>query len=121
MDWHTLETSFEGDVLTFERRSMNGIGLIREIVPRYRTTYFSHIFAWEYSAGYYSYVWAAVLDADAFEAFQETGNIFDRRTARAFREQILARGGTDDPMTLYRNFRGKDPSIEPLLRRRGLE
>jgi peptidyl-dipeptidase Dcp len=121
MDWHTLDAPFEGDPLAFEMRSMNAIGLIREIVPRYRSTYFSHIFAGDYSAGYYSYLWAEVLDADAFEAFKETGDIFDHATARAFREEILARGGTDEAMTLYRNFRGKEPSIEPLLRRRGLE
>jgi peptidyl-dipeptidase Dcp len=98
----------------------DSISLIKEIVPRYRTSYFSHIFAWDYSAGYYSYTWAEVLDADAFEAFREAGDIFDQKTARAFRENILARGGTEDAMTLYRNFRGKDPSIEPLLRRKGL-
>ena len=121
MDWHTIEAPVEGDPLAFEARSMNALGLISEIVPRYRTPYFSHIFAWEYSAGYYSYVWAEVLDADAFEAFKEAGNIFDRATARSFREHILARGGTDEAMTLYRDFRGKEPSIEPLIRRRGLE
>jgi len=121
MDWHTLESGFDSDPLAFEARSMNAIGLIGEIVPRYRSTYFSHIFAWEYSAGYYSYIWAEVLDADAFEAFKEAGDIFDQATARAFREQILSRGGTEEAMTLYRKFRGKEPSIEPLLRRRGLE
>ncbi len=119
MDYHTLTKSFTQDVNKFETSSLNTIGLIPEIVVRYRSTYFSHIFAGGYSSGYYSYIWAAVLDADAFEAFKET-SLFDKETARAFRENILERGGTADPMFLYKKFRGKEPSIDPLLKRRGL-
>jgi peptidyl-dipeptidase Dcp len=88
-------------------------------VVRYRSTYFNHIFSGGYSAGYYSYIWSEVLDADAFQAFKET-SLFDQATATSFRENILARGGTEDPMTLYKRFRGAEPKIEPLLERRGL-
>ena len=98
---------------------MEKIGLIPEIVVRYRTPYFAHIFAGGYSSGYYSYLWAEVLDADAFEAFKET-SLFDQKTAKAFRENILEKGGTDDPMKLYIRFRGAEPKTEPMLRRKGL-
>jgi peptidyl-dipeptidase Dcp len=119
MDWHTLEEAAEQDTLKFEEESLSKIGLIPEIVVRYRSTYFTHIFSGGYSAGYYSYIWSEVLDADAFQAFKET-SLFDQATAKAFRENILARGGTEDPMTLYKRFRGAEPRIEPLLARRGL-
>ena len=99
---------------------MDKAGLINEIIPRYKSTYFSHIFPGGYSSGYYSYLWAEVLDADAFEAFKETGDIFNAEVARAFRTNILERGGTGDPMQLYLNFRGKQPIIDPLLKNRGL-
>ncbi len=122
MDWHTLtEADPEKDTLAFENKSLDAIGLIPEIISRYRSPYFQHIFAGGYSSGYYSYIWSAVLDADAFAAFKETGNLFDPATARAFRENVLSKGNTDDPMTLYKKFRGKEPSIEPLLERRGLD
>jgi peptidyl-dipeptidase Dcp len=122
MDWHTLtEADPNCDVLAFENKSLDRIGLIPEIISRYRSPYFQHIFAGGYSAGYYSYIWSAVLDADAFAAFKETGNLFDPKTARAFRENVLSKGNTEDPMTLYKKFRGKEPSIEPLLKRRGLD
>ncbi len=91
--------------MAFEKESMERIGLIPEIVVRYRSPYFNHIFAGGYSAGYYSYIWAEVLDADAFQAFKET-SLFDPETAKKFRENILARGNTEDPMTLYVKFRG---------------
>ena len=91
-----------------------------QIVPRYRSPYFQHIFAGGYSAGYYSYIWAEVLDADAFQAFKEKG-LFDPATARSFRTNVLERGGSEDAMTLYVRFRGKEPSVEPLLERRGLK
>lgn len=121
MDWHTLtDRQPQADVLKFEDKCLSEIGLMPEIISRYRSTYFQHIFAGGYSSGYYSYIWAAVLDADAFEAFKETGDVFDPKTAKAFRENILATGGTDEPMTLYERFRGKQPGIGPLLRRRGL-
>jgi len=119
LNYHTLTEGLTQDVNKFETSSLNDIGLIPEIVVRYRSTFFSHIFAGGYSSGYYSYIWAAVLDADAFEAFKET-SLFDESTARAFRENILERGGTADPMFLYKKFRGKEPSIDPLLKRRGL-
>jgi peptidyl-dipeptidase Dcp len=98
---------------------MAKIGLIPEIVVRYRSPYFSHIFSGGYAAGYYSYIWSEVLDADAFRAFEDAG-LFDPVTARSFRENILARGGSDDPAVLYRRFRGADPTIAPLLERKGL-
>jgi len=119
MDWHTLTKSEEVDVAEFEKKSMNKIELIPEIVVRYRSPYFSHIFSGGYSSGYYSYIWSEVLDADAFEAFKET-SMFDQKTSQAFRKNILEKGGTDDPMTLYKKFRGSEPKIQPLLKRKGL-
>jgi peptidyl-dipeptidase Dcp len=119
MDWHTRTDTTQADAITFENQSMSKIGLIPEIVVRYRTPYFAHIFAGGYSAGYYSYLWAEVLDADAFQAFKET-SLFDPATAKAFREYILSRGGTDDPMNLYKKFRGKEPDVKPMLKRKGL-
>ncbi|MCP2520994.1 M3 family metallopeptidase [SCandidatus Aminicenantes bacterium Aminicenantia_JdfR_composite] len=119
MDWHTLTELNNIDPLKFEEESMKRIGLIPEIVVRYRSPYFRHIFSGGYSAGYYSYIWAEVLDADAFEAFKEKG-IFDKETAQSFRKNILEKGGTEDPMILYKRFRGAEPKVEPLLKRRGL-
>jgi peptidyl-dipeptidase Dcp len=121
MDFYTdtLLTNF--DVQKFEKASMDKIGLIPEILPRYRSTYFQHIFGGGYSAGYYSYIWADVLVADAFQAFKETGDIFNQKEANLFRHCILEKGGTEDAMTMYKNFRGKAPSIEPLLKARGLD
>jgi len=119
MDWHTLTEAREMDCAEFEKSSMEKIGLIPEIIPRWRSTYFGHIFAGGYSAGYYSYAWSEVLDADAFQAFKET-SLFDRETALSFRKNILERGGTEDPMALYLRFRGSEPKIEPFLRREGL-
>ncbi len=118
MAWHTLTEEKERDVNAFEKSILDKIGLIPEIISRYRTTYFRHIVG-GYSAGYYSYLWSEVLDADTFEAFKEKG-IFDRGTARAFRDEILSRGGTEDAMQMYINFRGREPEIAPLLQRRGL-
>ncbi len=121
MDWHTLTTPRPiEDVLEFEDESLGRIGLIPEIISRYRTPYFRHIFTSGYSAGYYSYIWAEVLDADAFQAFKET-DLFNRELAQSFRENILARGGSEEPMVLYKRFRGREPSIEPLLEKRGLK
>ncbi|KAA9346431.1 M3 family metallopeptidase [Larkinella humicola] len=120
MDYHTLKPGeVPTDVLAFEKQSMDKIGLIDQIPPRYRSTYFQHIFAGGYSAGYYSYIWSAVLDADAFEVFKQKG-LFDQKSAQSFRKNVLEKGGTDEPMTLYKNFRGSEPDIKPLLRRRGL-
>ena len=120
MAWHTLPDSATVDVRQFENQVMAGIGLIPEIVPRYRSTYFNHIFSGGYSAGYYAYIWSEVLDCDAYEAFKEKG-VFDRATALSFRKNILEPFGTEDPMTQYVRFRGAEPKIEPLLRKRGLE
>jgi len=119
MDWHTLTDPEEKSVNQFEDASMEKIGLIPEIPPRYRSTYFSHIFDGGYSSGYYSYIWAEVLDSDAFEAFKEKG-LYDRVTAQSFRDNILAKGGSVDAMELFRDFRGRDPEVEPLLKKRGL-
>jgi peptidyl-dipeptidase Dcp len=119
LDWHTLKDTTLVEAAAFENASLARIRLMPEIVSRYRSPYFAHIFAGGYSAGYYGYIWAEVLDADAFEAFKEKG-LFDRTTADAFRRNILEHGGTEDPMVLYERFRGKKPEIEPLLKRRGL-
>ncbi len=119
MYWHDLSEQKDYDVNQFETDCLSRIGLIPEIVVRYRSTYFNHIFNNNYHAGYYSYLWAEVLDADAFQAFVENG-LFDQKTATAFRQNILERGGTDEPMTLYRKFRGADPDPKALLERRGI-
>ena len=120
MDWHTLSEPGAVDPTDFENKSMGRIGLIPEIVVRYRSPYFNHIFGNGYSAGYYSYIWAEVLDADAFQAFKEKG-LYDQETARRFRQYVLAAGGTEDPMVLYKKFRGAEPKIDGLLDRRGLK
>jgi peptidyl-dipeptidase Dcp len=121
MNWHSMPEPAIADADSFETKSLNRIGLIPEIVSRYRSTYFAHVFGdGGYAAGYYSYIWAEVLDADAFQAFKET-SLFDQETAQAFRKCILAAGGSEDEMTLYRKFRGREPKIEPLLARRGLQ
>ena len=100
---------------------MEKLGLPTQIDPRYRSTYFQHIFTGDhYSAGYYSYIWAEVLDADAFEAFKENG-IFDRETADSFRKNILEKGGSENEMVLYKRFRGSGPDTKALLRRKGFQ
>ena len=122
MDYHTSpEVANKIDVLNFEDVSMKKIGLIDQIPPRYRSTYFQHTMTGGYTAGYYSYIWAEVLDADAFQAFKETGNIFDQVTATSFRKDILEKGGSKDAMQMYLDFRGKKPSIDALLEDRGLK
>ena len=120
MDWHSLVSTDIQDTNDFERKSLEKIGLIDEIVSRYRTTYFQHIFTSSYSAGYYSYIWAAVLDSDAFAAFKESGDIYNQDLANKYREYILEKGGTESPMELYQKFRGSNPNIGPLLEDRGL-
>lgn len=120
MRWHELKSVDGIDVEQFEAQACREMGLIDEIIPRYRTTYFAHIFKSGYSAGYYSYLWAEVLDKDAFELFKQNG-IFDQATATSFRKNILERGASEDPMVLYRNFRGANPDSEVLLRARGLK
>lgn len=119
MNWHMLtEVGDDFDVNEFETKVMNEIGLIPEILPRYRSTYFQHIFAGGYASGYYVYEWAAVLDADAFEAFKET-SLFDKETGQSLRSNIFSRGSSDEAMNLYKAFRGKDPSTDAHLRRKG--
>jgi len=122
MAWHSRrDPGPVGDVRAFERAALERAGLIREVLPRYRSTYFNHIFGGtgSYSAGYYSYIWSEVLDADAFAAFKEKG-LFDPATARAFRTEILERAGTRDAMEMFKAFRGREPVVEPMLRNRGL-
>jgi peptidyl-dipeptidase Dcp len=118
MAWHSLESALNVNITSFERQVMDGIGLIPEILPRWKSPYFTHIHG-GYEAGYYSYIWAGVLDADAFEAFRET-SLFNKKTAAAFRRNILEKLGTEDAMTLYKRFRGREPKVEPLLKKRGL-
>jgi peptidyl-dipeptidase Dcp len=120
MDYHTTEIVRDIDVNAFETEAMDKIGLIDEIIPRYKSTYFNHIFAGGYSAGYYSYIWSEVLDKDAFNAFEESGDLFNQELAASFRENILSKGGSMDAMEMYVNFRGKEPGVEPLLEGRGL-
>ena len=111
----------EADPMVFERRALNEKrGLIPQIEPRYRYPYFSHIFDGGYSAGYYFYTWAEVLDKDAFAAFRESGDLFNKKIAADFRAKLLARGGSEDGMSLYRAFRGADPDKRAMLRSRGL-
>ncbi|KGO87208.1 peptidase M3 [Flavobacterium rivuli WB 3.3-2 = DSM 21788] len=118
--YHTRTDAITQNIAPFEEEAMKNIGLISSIIPRYRSTYYNHIFNGGYSAGYYSYIWSGVLDTDAFEAFKTT-SLFDQATAKSFRTNILERGGSLDPALMYKNFRGSDPSIEPLLRKRGLQ
>ena len=121
MNYHMLKDTTAIDVNAFEKKTMEKIGMIPQIIVRYRSPYFKHIFEGGYSAGYYSYTWAEVLDADAFQAFKETGDIFNPKVAEAFRRNVLEKGDSEDPMTLYKRFRGKDPNPEALLIRRGLK
>lgn len=118
MEYHTRTQTGTIDVRAFEEQAMKKIGLIDEIIPRYRSTYFSHIFSGGYSAGYYAYLWAEVLDADAFQAFADKG-VFDQETARLFRDNVLSKGNSDDPMELYKRFRGAEPNPVYLLKNRG--
>lgn len=119
MAYQTLTEPMTQDANAFEKAAMDKIGLIPEIVVRYRSTYFSHVFSGGYSAGYYAYLWSEMLDADAFEAFKET-SLFDKETAGKFRSFVISQGGTDDPMEMYKRFRGAEPKIEPLLKRKGI-
>ena len=121
MDWHTLTADEElKNANEFENMSMNKYGLINQIAPRYRSTYFAHIFSGGYSSGYYSYVHSAVLDSDGFEGFKKTGNVFDPMLAEKLRINVYEKGSTEEAMDLYVKFRGQKPSIEPLLKVRGL-
>jgi peptidyl-dipeptidase Dcp len=121
MNYHEISEPQSMDVIQFEGDDMKKIGLIPEIIPRYRSTYFAHIFGGGYAAGYYVYIWAAVLDADAFFAFKSSGDIYNKELAAKFRKFCLAESGNDEGMVQYRKFRGQEPSIDPLLKRRGLK
>ena len=119
MDFHKLTTADGLDVNAFEAQSMEKMGMIPEIIVRYRPTFYNHIFTTGYAAGYYGYKWAEVLDADACSLFKEKG-IFNQEVANSFRTNVLSKGGTEHPMTLYKRFRGQEPSIDALLRRNGI-
>ena len=122
MDFHVLkEIPANMDVMQFEAETLGKRGLLKQIPSRYRTTYFNHTMGGGYTAGYYSYLWAEVLEADAFDAYKETGDIFNQDVAGKFRRYILTPGGIDDAMQMYINFRGKEPGTDALLRNRGLK
>ncbi|OFY61986.1 MAG: peptidase M3 [Bacteroidetes bacterium RBG_13_43_22] len=121
MEYHSLTEPTEIDIRDFENKAMEKWGLIPEIKPRYRSTYFNHIWGGGYSAGYYSYYWSEMLDADAFQAFKETGDIFNKEVAAKFEKEILSRGGSKDALEMYIAFRGKEPGIDALLTNRGLK
>ena len=121
MDLHVLTEIPENlNVMDFEAEKLAARGIPSQILPRYRMTNFSHTMGGGYTAGYYSYMWAEVLDADAFDAFAETGDIYNQEVAAAFRKYVLTPGGIDDGMVMYKNFRGREPKIDALLRNRGL-
>ncbi|MGQ3086664.1 M3 family metallopeptidase, partial [Flavobacterium sp.] len=120
LNYHSLTGALTQNIVPFEEAAMKKIGLPSSIIPRYRSTYYTHIFSGGYSAGYYSYIWSGVLDTDAFDAFKQK-SLFDAATAKSFRINILEKGGTADADVMYRTFRGAGPSIQPLLRKRGLE
>ena len=120
MDFHDRTEPISGSAEAFEIASMKNHGLHESIIPRHRANLFSHIFAGGYAAGYYSYIWSGVLDTDAFDQFKKT-SLFNQEKAQSFRQNILERGGTEDPMELYKRFRGGEPSTEPLLGKRGLD
>ena len=119
MAWYTRSTSFDGDIRSYEKEAWKEVQILPNIEETCMTVQFSHIMAGGYSAGYYSYKWAEVLDADAFSLFKEKG-IFHKETANSFRMNVLSQGGTEHPMILYKRFRGKEPSIDALLKRNGI-
>lgn len=119
MDWHTFPFSSPPDVSSFEQQALANLKLIKEIEVRYRSTHFQHIFSGGYAAGYYSYIWAEVLDADAFFLFKKE-DLFSQKIATKFRQEILSKGGSEEAMTLYEKFMGRKPDITALLKRKGL-
>ena len=122
MDLHVLtEVPADLNVMDFEQEKLNARGIPSQIFPRYRMTNFSHTMGGGYTAGYYSYMWAEVLDADAYDAFVETGDIFNQEVADKFRKYVLTPGGIDNGMVMYTNFRGREPQIDALLKNRGLK
>jgi len=119
MSWHTIEKPFEGDVIDYEKDAMSSTQILPMIPNSGMSPNFSHIFSGGYAAGYYSYKWAEVLDADAFSVFSKNG-IFDKKTADSFRKNILMKGGTEHPMILYKRFRGQEPTIDAIMKRDGI-
>jgi peptidyl-dipeptidase Dcp len=120
LDYHMLTSVDTIDVNKFEAESLERMGMIPEIIVRYRSTFYNHIFPTGYEAGYYSYTWSAVLDSDAFHAFVETGDLFNKEVAARLRGEILSRGNSDEPDVLYQNFRGKPADPKYLLEKKGL-
>jgi peptidyl-dipeptidase Dcp len=120
MEFHVITEPYDINIREFEKAAMDKYGLIPEIKPRYRSTYFNHIWNGGYAAGYYGYIWCEILDADAFQAFKESGNIFNKEIAAKFENEILSKRGMRDPLEMYINFRGKEPGIDALLKNRGL-
>ncbi len=120
MDWHTLNDTLPRKTLDFEKQAIQKNGLIKEIIPRYRSTYYAHIFGGGYAAGYYSYLWSEVLDADTFDAFVKSGNIFNSELARRYKKMISS-GGTKPAMQLYKEFMGREPKIDALLKKKGFD
>ena len=121
MEYHSLTEPADLDIRKFEKSAMDKYGLIPEIKPRYRSTYYRHIWDGGYASGYYGYIWCEILDADAFQAFKETGNIFNKEVAAKFEKEILSKRGSRDPLEMYIAFRGKEPGIDALLKNRGLK
>ena len=119
MAWHTLKEPFSGDVATFEKKAWKQTVIVPEVEGTLMSSNFGHIFSGGYAAGYYGYKWAEVLDADAFSMFKEHG-LFNRETAQSFRDNLLSKGGLEDPEILYERFRGQAPTIEALLKRNGI-
>ena len=120
MAFYTLKEEYKSDLYEFEAEAWKAAQVLPKVEGTCMTVQFSHIMAGGYSAGYYSYKWAEVLDADAFSLFKETG-IFNQDTAQSFRDNVLSKGGTEHPMTLYKRFRGQEPSIDALLKRTGIK
>jgi peptidyl-dipeptidase Dcp len=119
MAWHSINAEFDGDVVDFEKKAQTSTQILPPVENTAMSVQFNHIFSGGYAAGYYSYKWAEVLDADAFSLFSETG-IFNKETAKSFQENILTKGGSEHPMTLYKRFRGQEPTIDALLKRSGI-
>jgi peptidyl-dipeptidase Dcp len=120
MAYYTKKDEFTDDIIPFEKKAWEKAQILPQLPDTCMTVQFSHIMAGGYAAGYYSYKWAEVLDADAFAVFKKHG-VFDKNTARSFRENILSKGGTENPMTLYKRFKGGEPTIDALLKRNGIK
>ena len=120
MAYYTKKNEFTDDIVAFEKEAWSKAMVMRQLPDTCMTTQFSHIMSGGYAAGYYSYKWAEVLDADAFSVFKKNG-IFDQQTAQRFRDEVLSKGGTEHPMTLYKRFRGQEPTIDALLERNGIK